>query len=111
MADAAITVRALELPVTELDEKIRTFENLAIEFVRERANLQDLQSGEWKRTLAKLNDSCAEGEKRAHRALDECLVQLVHDTPLSTEKAEISSTVYRVFDAEMRRSPRPSMPI
>ena len=50
---AAMIVRALTIPLAELDEKIGFFEAASAEFQRERTDLEDLLTGEWRRALVR----------------------------------------------------------
>lgn len=99
--EATITIRALDLPMEALDDKIRTFEAAAAAFDRERDNLKDMQSGDWKRALAKLDALCEESEKRAHDALEGCIAGLADGAVSAEGQALIASTMYRVFDGEL----------
>lgn len=99
-ADAALTARALTLPLTELDEKIGIFEAATVEFIRERDNLQDLLSGEWRRAIGKLDELCEKAEKRARSQLDRAVADVNRFSKSGCDQDVIQSVMSVVFDKE-----------
>lgn len=99
-ADAALAARALTIPLTELDEKISVFDAAATDFARERDNLQDLLSGEWRRAIAKLDILCEQAEKRARSQLEGVVANVNVVSPLDSEQSVIQSVMSVVFDKE-----------
>lgn len=98
-ADAAFSARALAMPLAELDEKIRLFEDAASGFTRERANLEDLLSGEWRRAIKKLHSLCEDAKERIDRCLDTVLADA---GTLSELQSSIQSTMSASFDGEFQ---------
>jgi GTPase SAR1 family protein len=99
-ADAALTARALTVPLTELDEKITLFEATAADFIRERDNLGDLLSGEWRRALDKVSVLCEAAEKRARSQLDRAVADVAVFSDPRAHQAVIQSVMSVVFDKE-----------
>jgi GTPase SAR1 family protein len=98
-ADAAFSARALAMPLAELDEKIRLFEDAASGFTRERANLEDLLSGEWRRAIKKLHVLCENAKERIDRYLDTVFAD---SGSLSELQSSIQSTMSTRFDEEFQ---------
>jgi GTP-binding protein EngB required for normal cell division len=71
--ETAISLRALTTPLAELDEKIAVFDHASEQFIQERESLEDLLSGEWRRTIAKLDTLCNDAEARTRSSLFEQL--------------------------------------
>ena len=97
---AAMTVRAFTVPLSELDEKIRFFEAAAREFQRERTDLEDLLTGEWRRTLVRLDHLCDEADKRARRDVEGLLEKLSESGEPQALRSGIESAMVAVFDRE-----------
>lgn len=99
-ADAALTERALTLPLAELDAKVGIFEAAAVDFTQERDNLQDLLSGEWRRALDKLGALCQAAESRARVQLDRAVADVTVFSGPDSDQAVIQSVMSVVFDKE-----------
>jgi hypothetical protein len=98
----AITVRAPTIPLSELDEKISFFEAASVDFQRERTDLQDLLTGEWRRALVRLDQLCDEADKRATSEIELLLEEKLSEFGQSqTARSEIGSAMAAVFDREL----------
>jgi GTP-binding protein EngB required for normal cell division len=97
-ADFEMARRALTLPLSELDEKIAIFENAIEGFAREQQSLNDLLSGEWRRTLSKLDEKSLKADKRLQAALQERLDRAL-DPNASEEiqRSVIEATMKELF--------------
>lgn len=99
-ADAVLAARSLTVPIGELDEKIGIFEAAAADFTRERDNLQDGLSGEWRRTLAKLDVLCQKAERRARSQLESVVADVNRFSQLESDQSVVESVMSVVFDKE-----------
>lgn len=97
---AAMIVRALTIPLAELDEKIGFFEAASGEFQRERTDLEDLLTGEWRRALVRLDHLCDEADTRASREIGPLLEKLGESAQPQAVRSEIESAMTGVFDRE-----------
>lgn len=97
---AAMVVRALTIPLAELDEKIGFFEAASGEFQRERMDLEDLLTGEWRRALVRLDHLCDEADTRASREIGLLLEQLGESVQPQPLRSEIESAMTGIFDRE-----------
>ncbi|GLK73761.1 dynamin family protein [Ancylobacter dichloromethanicus] len=100
VADAALTERALTLPLAELDAKVTVFEKAASDFAQERDSLHDLLSGEWRRALDKLGALCQAAESRARSQLDRAVSDVTTFSGPESDQAVIQSVMSVVFDKE-----------
>ena len=116
-SDAAMTAKALTLPLAELDAAIQTFEDAAAAFARERVGLEDALNGEWRRALSRLEGLCEQVEQRVARQLEMRLDEVnAIDQPdegrsaataimndlFETEFADLAATVEAELTASLR---------
>lgn len=96
-ADAGLTVQALTIPLSDLDKRIGLFEKAAIDITRERENLHDLLSGEWRRTLGKLDSFCEEAERRIRLELKNIVGNFYGS---ESDRTDVQSKMFSIFDRE-----------
>jgi GTPase SAR1 family protein len=92
--DAAMTAKALSLPLADLDATVRAFDEAAIAFERERINLEDGLNGEWRRALSRLGALCEDLEQRARQQL----ALRLDGMSVSDQPDEGRSTVARIMN-------------
>jgi GTPase SAR1 family protein len=97
---AEMIVRALTTPLSELEEKIKFFEAASVEFQRERTDLEDLLTGEWRRTLVRLDHLCDEADNRARREIEGLLEKLGEPAKPQAARSEVELAMAAVFDRE-----------
>lgn len=100
-ADLEMARRALTLPLSELDEKIAIFESAIEGFAREQQSLNDLLSGEWRRTLSMLDEKSLEADKHLQAALQERLDHALDpDAAEEVQRSVIEAAMKELFDHE-----------
>jgi hypothetical protein len=99
-ADAALTARALAVPLGDLDEKIDIFETAAAAFAQQRDHLEDLLSGEWRRALGKLNALCEQAQNRADHQLETTLADVNRSADWESAQSGVEAVMSMVFDRE-----------
>ena len=97
---AAMIAHALTVPLFELDEKIGFFEAASVEFQRERTDLEDLLTGEWRRALGRLDHLCDEADKGAQREVEGLLKTLGAPGEPQAARSDVESAMSAVFDRE-----------
>jgi hypothetical protein len=94
---------ALTLPLADLDEKMAVFEDAIQGFSREQQSLNDLLSGEWRRTLSLLDRQSAEAEKRVRAALAARLdTSLDPAASQESQRSLIHAAMTELCDKELR---------
>jgi len=99
-ADAAMTVRALSLPLAELDAKMIAFERTAADFERERIALEDALNGEWRRAVLRLGALCGEVDKRTRGELNSVIDRIGSDDLPDGGRSIVAAAMTEVFDRE-----------
>lgn len=99
--DAALTARALAVPLAELDRAIRGFEEAMSAFERERTGLDDALHGEWRRALARLDSLSADAELRARGELGAWLSGLGGPEPSDECDTGKAGRVTEFFEREL----------
>lgn len=97
---AAMTARALTVPASELDEKVRFFESASGDFRREQTNLEDLLTGEWRRVLARLDPLCDEADERVRREVESAIAVSGEFEQPQALRSKIESAMSAAFDRE-----------
>jgi GTP-binding protein EngB required for normal cell division len=98
--DAAMTTRALSLPIAELDATVLAFEQAVIAFERERIGLEDALNGEWRRSLSRLDALCEDAERRVRRQLDARLDRLGNCDGPDESRSTVTTIMNELFDKE-----------
>ncbi len=98
-SDVELNRHALELPLEKLDENIAVFEETVKGLRAEQQSLDDLLNGEWRRSIALLDELALDGERRVLAGLEPILRS-------GTSEEAMRSTLERVmpelFDRELR---------
>jgi hypothetical protein len=95
-------LKALLLPVEELDAKLATFEKAIARFEREQQNLRDLLAGDWARTLEFLERTCDLLHEKVKRDPQSTLAVLVTDAPTIDEaRTIVEKSMDAYFDREL----------
>jgi hypothetical protein len=98
-SDVELNRHALALPLEKLDENIAVFEEAVKGLQTEQQSLDDLLNGEWRRSIALLDELALNGERRVLAGLD----PILHD---GTSEEAMRSTLDRImpelFDRELR---------
>ena len=101
-SDVELNRHALALPLAKLDDNIAVFEEAVKGLRTEQQSLDDLLNGEWRRSVALLDELALDGERRVLAALDTDLDPILRSD--ASEEA-IRSTLDRVmpelFDKEL----------
>lgn len=101
--DAAMTARALSLPLAELDATVSAFEEAAVAFERERTSLEDALNGEWRRAVSRLGELCEAVEQRVRQQLDVRLVAVSAVDEPDEGRSLATSLMTELFDDEFGR--------
>ncbi len=101
-ADARMTVRALSMPLADLDAKVIAFEEAAVSFERERTALADAFNGEWGRTVTRLGTLCDEVDQSARQDLDAVIAGVAKAQHLEAGNAIVAAAMAEVFDREFK---------
>ena len=101
-ADAAMTVRALSMPLADLDAKVIAFEESAVGFERERVALADALQGEWGRAVTRLASLCDEVDQSTRQDLDAVVARVAETQRLEAGNEVVTAAMAEVFDREFK---------
>ena len=100
--EVGLSRHALALPLEKLDENIAIFEKAVERLRTEQQSLDDLLNGEWRRSLALLDEIALDGERRTIAALDEKLTPyLVSEASEETIRSTLDRIMPELFDKEL----------
>jgi GTPase SAR1 family protein len=101
--ETAISLRALTIPLTDLEEKITAFDQASQQFYKEGERLEDLLTGEWRRTISKLDALCNDAETRARVSLSERLADSLDSVITdANDHLVVKRIMQELFDKELR---------